>query len=282
MKSTQLLLTVSLTTMLFLGCTQTQPVIPFTEYPADVTTPKLSTYELNVISEKIYQNETSGNPKYLMFWSTNEKFASLGIGHFIWYPQGEPQRFDETFPAMIDYYVANKVQVPQWLIQARNTGIPWTTREAFENARGSNEFEQLKFLLMNTKALQTQFFFDRLHASIPEIVQYVAPQYRQHIVKNYNALAATKGGWYPLIDYINFKGKGIKDTERYNGEGWGLLQVLQNMSPVQAGPAALAEFSRSAQSILERRIQNSPPQNNERQWLNGWIKRTSGYAVPIL
>ncbi len=55
-------------------------------------------------------------------------------------------------------------------------------------------------------------------------------------------VADTHGGWYPLIDYINFKGKGIKETEKYNGEGWGLLQVLQTMRPVQKGPQALREL----------------------------------------
>jgi len=280
MKSKKIWVGIALSALLLTACTKQQT--GETEYPEDVTTPKLSQYELNVISEKIYQNETSGNPKNLMFWSTNESFASLGIGHFIWYPQGQPKRFDETFPAMIDYYVANKVQIPQWLYSARKTGAPWKDRATFERARGDQAFQQLKMLLMNTKALQTQFFFDRLHASIPEIVKHVAPQYRKHIVNNYNALAATKGGWYPLIDYINFKGKGIKSTERYNNQGWGLLQVLQNMRPVKAGPFALMEFSRSAKEILERRVRNSPPANNESRWLKGWAKRTNGYAVPIL
>lgn len=251
-------------------------------YPEDVTKPKLSQYELNVIAEKIYQNETSGDPKNIMFWSKNETFPSIGIGHFIWYPQGQPKVFDETFPAMIDYYIANKVQIPAWLIHARKTGAPWRDRESFERSRSDKEFQQLKTLLMNTKALQTQFFFDRLHESIPEIVKHVAPQYRQHIVNNYNALAATKGGWYPLIDYINFKGKGIKATERYNNQGWGLLQVLQNMKPVQAGPYALMEFSRSAKAMLDRRVRNSPVDKNEARWVPGWTNRTNGYATPIL
>ena len=280
MNSKKIWVGIALSALLLTACTkQTTGEMA---YPEDVTKPKLSQYELNVISEKIYQNETSGKPKNLMFWSTNESFASLGIGHFIWYPAGQPKRFDETFPAMIDYYVANKVQIPQWLLAARKTGAPWKDRATFERARNDNEFQQLKTLLMNTKALQTQFFFDRLHASIPEIVKHVAPQYRKHIVNNYNALAATKGGWYPLIDYINFKGKGIKATERYNNQGWGLLQVLQNMRPVKAGPFALMEFSRSAKAILERRVRNSPAQNNESRWLKGWAKRTDGYATPIL
>ncbi len=251
-------------------------------YPEDVTKPKLSQYELNVISEKIYQNETSGNPKNLMFWSKNETFPSIGIGHFIWYPAGQAKVFDETFPAMIDYYIANKVEIPTWLKNARKTGAPWRDRATFERSRNDPQFQQLKVLLLNTKALQTEFFFDRLTASIPEIVQNVAPEYRKHIVNNYNALAATKGGWYPLIDYINFKGKGIKASERYNNQGWGLLQVLQNMRPVQAGAGALAEFSRSAKQILERRVRNSPPAKNESRWMRGWTNRVNGYATPIL
>ena len=273
----------ALSTLLLTSCakqttTEGQTVL----YPKDVTKPKLTQYELNVISEKIYQNETSGNPKNLMFWSKNETFPSIGIGHFIWYPQGQPKVFDETFPAMIDYYIANKVQIPIWLKAARTTGAPWRNRAIFERSRNDNQFQQLKILLLNTKALQTQFFFDRLHASIPEIVKNVAPQYRKHIVSNYNALAATKGGWYPLIDYINFKGKGIKSTERYNNQGWGLLQVLQNMRPVKAGPSALSEFSRSAKEVLERRVRNSPPAKNESRWMTGWANRTNGYATPIL
>ena len=280
MNSKNILLTATLCSFLLLGCTK--QVKHELEYPKDVTTPKLSPYELNVIAEKIYQNETSGNPKYIMYWSPNEDFASLGIGHFIWYPAGEPKRFDETFPAMIDYFIANKVEIPTWLKYARKTGAPWRDKATFERARGDKEFQQLQYLLLNTKALQTQFFFDRLHASIPEIVKYVAPQYRKHIVNNYNALAATKGGWYPLIDYINFKGKGIKATERYNNQGWGLLQVLQTMRPVKPGPFALIEFSRAAQAVLERRVRNSPPEKNEKRWLKGWIKRTKSYATPIL
>ena len=110
MISKKLWVGVALSALLLTACTkQTTGQV---EYPKDVTKPKLSQYELNVIAEKIYQNETSGNPKNLMFWSKNETFPSVGIGHFIWYPQGQAKIFDETFPAMIDYYVANKVQHP--------------------------------------------------------------------------------------------------------------------------------------------------------------------------
>jgi len=183
---------------------------------------------------------------------------------------------------MIDYYVANKVEIPKWLLQARKIGAPWKNKEVFERARLDKEFQQLKTILMNTKALQTQFFFDRVNASIPEIITHVAPAYKKHIVSNYNALVNSRGGLYPLIDYINFKGKGIKATERYNNQGWGLLQVLKNMRPVKRGPGALAEFSRVAYLMLKRRVQNSPIEKNEKRWLPGWKKRTDSYRISIL
>jgi hypothetical protein len=274
------LLTIGLTALLLTSCTK--EVKETIKYPVGVERPSLTPYELNVISEKIYQNETGGNPKYLMYWSPNEDFASLGIGHFIWYPKNEPKRFDETFPSMIDYYVANNVEIPQWLLQARKIGAPWKNKEVFERARSDKEFQQLKNILMNTKALQTQFFFDRLHASIPEIIKHVAPEYRERIISNYNALVTSRGGLYPLIDYINFKGKGIKASERYNNQGWGILQVLKNMRPVHKGPGALAEFSRVSYLMLERRVRNSPIEKNEKRWLPGWKKRTDTYRTSIL
>jgi len=274
------ILTIGLTALLLTSCTK--EVKETISYPVGVDRPSLTPYELNVISDRIYKNETGGNAKYLMYWSPNEDFASLGIGHFIWYPKNEPKRFDETFPSMIDYYVANKVEIPKWLLQARKIGAPWRNKEVFERARSDKEFQQLKTILMNTKALQTQFFFDRVHASIPEIIAHVAPEYRKHITSNYNALVNTTGGLYPLIDYINFKGKGIKATERYNNQGWGLLQVLKNMRPVQKGAGSLAEFSRVAYLMLERRVRNSPIEKNEKKWLLGWKKRTDTYRTPIL
>jgi hypothetical protein len=236
MKISKLLVSTAVVALLLGGCTQTKDlygghgiVDPKKEGP--------STYELNRISDKLYMNETGGNDAHLMFWSKNEVFPSLGIGHFIWYPTGQAKRFDETFPAMIQYYVDKKTKdVPEWLIKQKDKGAPWENRAVFERSRNDPQFKQLKYLLMNTKNLQTEFFFDRLEASIPEIIEHVSKADAAHVKRNYNAVAKSPGGWYPLIDYINFKGKGLKSTERYNNQGWGLLQVLKNMRPVQAGP----------------------------------------------
>jgi hypothetical protein len=76
------------------------------------------------------------------------------------------------------------------------------------------------------------------------------------------------------VDYVNFKGEGTLETERYKGEGWGLLQVLETMGE---GPA-LQEFSRAADKVLTRRVQNSPPERGEQRWLAGWRSRVRSYA----
>jgi hypothetical protein len=277
MKILKLVVTLASVAILFGGCSK--QVIKDTRYSEqNLTRPQLEPYQLNKIADQIYKNETGGNPKYLMYWSPSENFASLGYGHFIWYPAEQPVVFDQTFPDMIQYYIDNKVDIPQWLKEQKNKGIPWANRQAFQRAKGTPKYEQLKTLLINTKTLQTKFFFDRVVDAIPEIVKYVAKDKQAYIKRNYNALANTNGGWYPLIDYINFKGKGIKETEKYNNQGWGLLQVLQTMRPVSKGPQALKEFSDAAKVVLENRVKNKP---SEKHFLRGWIKRVNTYATPI-
>src|SRR6266446_3164255 len=48
----------------------------------------LSHADVQRIGKKIWQNECNGTISGLTSWNQGEDFASLGIGHFIWYPQG--------------------------------------------------------------------------------------------------------------------------------------------------------------------------------------------------
>ena len=52
---------------------------------------------------------------------------------------------------------------------------------------------------------------------------------RGQITQRFNDLGTSAAGAYALVDYVNFKGEGVLPTERYRGQGWGLLQVLQTM-----------------------------------------------------
>ncbi len=184
----------------FVSCTQKKIQVEKDVYKEqNITRPTLTPYELNKIADQIFRNETGGKLKYLMYWSPRENFASLGYGHFIWYPAGEPQKFDQTFPDMIDYYVKNGVKIPEWLKKQKDIGLPWSSRVEFEKARGSDKrFKELETILINTKALQTKFFFDRVVDAIPEIVQYVPRDRQKYIKKSYNAVANTTR-WFGIL-----------------------------------------------------------------------------------
>jgi hypothetical protein len=91
-------------------------------------------------------------------------------------------------------------------------------------------------------------------------------------------MAGTSQGCYALVDYVNFKGEGVLHTERYQGQGWGLLQVLEGMHGTGGDAAAVEEFSRSAKTILMRRVRNAPPQRHESRWLSGWLQRVNSYT----
>ncbi|MCK4441075.1 MAG: hypothetical protein KAU90_03655, partial [Sulfurovaceae bacterium] len=152
MKILKFIVTTAIIFMLFSGCTQ---VVKRDKEYQDVglKRPTIDEYTLNKIADQIYKNETGGNPKYLMYWSPSENFASLGYGHFIWYPANQPVIFDQTFPDMIQYYIDNKVKLPQWLKEQKDKGLPWANRKAFNRAKGTPKYEQLKTVLINTKAL---------------------------------------------------------------------------------------------------------------------------------
>ena len=80
-----------------------------------------------------------------------------------------------------------------------------------------------------------------------------------------------------LADYVNFKGLGIAPSEKYQGKGWGLLQVLEGMKDENEALDTVGEFARSANTVLENRINNSPLSRNEQRWLPGWQKRVNSY-----
>jgi len=81
-------------------------------------------------------------------------------------------------------------------------------------------------------------------------------------------------GMYALIDYVNFKGTGVSPQERYQEQGWGLLQVLLHMDNRQP---PLQSFVQAAKRILEQRVANAPEQRQEQRWLTGWHNRLDTY-----
>ena len=239
--------------------------------------PNLSMAELQAIGDQIFKNEGGGNVNNLVHWNDGEDFASMGIGHFTWYPAGRSARFGNTFPDLLQYLQTKGAPVPAWVMQASYSGAPWYTKAQLMQAKGTPQVQELQNFLYQTRLLQVQYIVDRTRRAMPKLVNAAPANLRGHVSNNLNAVANTPGGWYALIDYTNFKGEGLNRSGGYNGQNWGLLQVLEEMRPVEPGQQALHEFANAAMRVLERRVRNSPPANNERRWLAGWSNRVNTY-----
>jgi len=228
------------------------------------------------IGRKIWQNESNGTVAGLTDWNPGENFASLGIGHFIWYPQGVHGPFEESFPKLLAFARERHAAVPAWLSQP--SSCPWNSRAEFSGAHNSPQIRELRQFLSRTIDLQAQFMVTRLQQSLAKMLDEAAPADRANIERQFARVASTSHGCYALVDYVNFKGEGVLHTERYRGEGWGLLQVLEQMHGSENGASAAREFSNSAAAMLRRRVQNSPPERHEARWLPGWLNRVHSYS----
>ena len=243
--------------------------------PALAALPALSDSELQSLGERIYANECNQRFECLVSWNAGEDFPSLGIGHFIWYQQGQQELFEETFPALLDYLQQRGVALPAWLSAAGEADSPWTSREQFLAAADSEKMGQLRQFLYDSRAWQSAFIAERLQHSLPELLAAVPESRRPELQRRFMSLANTAPpyGLYALIDYVHFKGSGLSPGERYQGQGWGLLQVLEEM-PAEA---SLENFVASADAVLSRRVANAPPARNEQRWLAGWRARLQTY-----
>jgi hypothetical protein len=230
--------------------------------------------ELAVIGRRVWKNECGGTREGLTSWNSGENFASLGIGHFIWYPRGVGGPFEESFPEMLRFFAASGVKLPAWL--KPDMDCPWKTRAEFQAAAHGRQMNELRDLLASTITQQSRFLARRMEQSLPKMTAAAPANRREHVRRQFERLAATGKGTFALIDYVNFKGEGTNPKERYKGEGWGLLQVLEGMDAA-ANPPAKA-FGDSAARVLARRVKNSPPDRGESRWLSGWTSRVRSYG----
>lgn len=227
--------------------------------------------EAKVIGEKIWANEGAGKVDNLVVWNQGETFPSLGIGHFIWYPQGVTQTFAESFPQLLQF-MSQSGKAPDWLLNTRYP--PWSSRDEFLANKHSVFTQDLKHFLQQTKVDQTRFIVARLEAALPKMLKEINGGFeKQRIRENFYHIAMQKNGIYALVDYVNFKGEGISPKERYNNKGWGLLQVLEQMNSKSEN--LMQEFVNAADFVLTRRVENAP--RDERRWLPGWRKRLQTY-----
>jgi hypothetical protein len=230
------------------------------------------------IGKRVWQNECNGTISGLTAWNKGEDFASLGIGHFIWYPKGRRGPFEESFPKLVSFISKRGAKLPGLLLGAdAGQPCPWNSRTEFFRAEHAPEMNQLRRFLADTIDLQAEFLVARLEAALPKMLAEAAPAGRTNVQQQFERLTKTPQGCYALVDYVNFKGEGVLHTERYQGQGWGLLQVLEAMHG-NSDAGAVDEFARAAKAVLTRRVHNAPPERHESQWLTGWLRRVNSYS----
>ncbi|NPA50922.1 MAG: hypothetical protein GXO02_04760 [Epsilonproteobacteria bacterium] len=241
----------------------------------------LSKKDLNIIANKIWQNEGAGKKSYLVWWNKGEEFASLGIGHFIWFTKDKPMWFFHAFPAMLKYIIKEGAKPPKWLTP--NSYCVWNSYKEWKEAKIKNtkRMRELTDFLYKTKDLQAKFMLKRLVDAYPKLLNYAkSKKLKRLIAYNFNRLLYKKDGTidpqgaYILIDYINFKGDGVLESERYQGKGWGLFQVLKYMDPYKNKYRA---FRDSARYILDRLIKIAPKERRLWRFRRGWFKRLDTY-----
>jgi len=234
------------------------------------------------IAMKVWQNEGAGLDKYLIHWNDGEDFASVGIGHFIWFSKGHTEKFQQVFPSVVSFMLTRQVRMPSWLNS--NTPLPWKSKKELYQAKssGNKQYLELFKLLKTTKNIQAEYLVNRLNQALPKMLNTVSDPLNIKIIKQnfYRVLknadnTNNEKGLYALLDYVNFKGEGTVISERYQGQGWGLLQVLKNMNPTEL--YALKSFAESADAMLTLRIKNSPVERGELRWKDNWHNRVMSY-----
>jgi hypothetical protein len=238
--------------------------------------PQLNPQQMDWLGDRIFANECNRNFRCLTSWNEGEDFPSLGIGHFIWYSSQQSERFEETFPNLLAFYKKHGYELPNWLESLEGPDSPWQNREQFLADLDSQRMRQLRNFLGSTTELQVLFIVERLHDTKADLFRGLEPSQKSSVESSFYQIAnsQTPYGIYALIDYLHFKGTGIAPGERYQDEGWGLLQVLLEL---QSSAANLDDFVTAATRVLERRVSNAPTQRAEQRWIAGWTNRLQTY-----
>jgi hypothetical protein len=243
---------------------------------------KITKEQASYIAAKVWQNEGALQDRYLVHWNDGEDFASLGIGHFIWFPKGHTEKFREVFPLVLKFMEEKNATMPHWLNS--KTSCPWGSKaELFEaKAKNNKQYLELFDFLKQNMGYQAMYMSQRAFDALPLMLSTLKDEKEKEIIRHrYNKIlynndgSINEHGLYILIDYVNFKGEGTLKSERYNDQGWGLLQVLENMDHKEKD--RFKAFSDSAKAMLSRRISNSPKERGEERWRIGWNKRLDTY-----
>ena len=233
--------------------------------------------ELGCLQKMIFFNECSGRVERMITWNADENFPSFGLGHFIWYPRGKKGPYQALFPEFLSFLEAQKTEIPAWIKALPTREAPWQNRGEFLSDLSSERMAVLRNFLDRTQGFQTQFIIHRVKGILPRMLAAIPEEKRPEIELKFKEIAGAPKGMFALIDYVKFKGEGILETERSQGQGWGLLQVLEEMRTPEKKDDALEEFVRAAKKVLTNRVRNAPPEKDCSKRLGGWKTRVKNY-----
>src|SRR5207253_5087177 len=146
------------------------------------------------IGKKIWQNECNGTVAGLTAWNEGEDFASLGIGHFIWYPKGKRGPFEESFPKLVSFMSSRGAKLPKLLLGAGELPCPWNSGAEFFQARQTTEMKQLRQFLADTVDLQAEFMVNRLETALPKMLDEAALTDREDVRRQFERVAGAPQG----------------------------------------------------------------------------------------
>jgi len=238
----------------------------------------VSQKDFGLIGDMVFFNECGEELDLIVSWNKGEDFISLGLGHFIWYRKDKDNRFEESFPRLLNFMREKGRKIPVWLEDMERNGYPWKNRQELLQNLHKDDLAKLRRFLHDTLPLQALFLFERLNDALPKMLKVAAPASRKNVEYQFYRLANTPGGIYALVDYVNFKGEGVLENESYNEVRWGLLQVLENMCGRDRDISALNEFVLNAKKLLKQRVLNAPVGIDESRWLSGWGRRLDSYV----
>lgn len=235
----------------------------------------LSEYQKQKIAEQIFKNETGGSRAKLVHWNVGEEFPSLGIAHFIWIRSDQKLAFSDSFKGLIEFYISGGYRLPKFLNDlSPSFERPWRTSSEFWSQRNSSEVMELEKFLAFTFNVQASYVFEKMKNSLPKIFNGLSDRNKDLVDYNIKKVITSSASWYPIVDYINFKGAGTDQIETTASGGWGLRQVLLKMNS-KDGDASSA-FAEAAKNILSLRIQKRP---QDERWREGWYKRIDTYKI---
>jgi hypothetical protein len=250
--------------------------IPSSNSTRDNSKNKVNKAELEAIGKQIRINETGSETGTtgLVIWNPKEGFPSLGAGHAIWMQKDNHKdraTFGSSFNQLLERFKQEGVVFPEFLEKlAPDYHCPWLTREAFENdpAIQKQKAEMAEMLLKNMwiqiMSIQERYFEaeekykNGLNADI--IIPFI------------EEVKASSAGFYPLLDYVNFKGEG---NDRPDASNWGLKAVLLHAAKQKTGSPG----ERMAEGCIERLVRLRIPSRGEYQWVEGWTKRCNTYKT---